>query len=58
MLAIRRHLLTYLLLAAALLLAMPAVLHSGGGHKQKAAVIGWCVDVYPQPDIGATVCLP
>ena len=58
MLAVRRHLFTYLLLTAALLLAVPAVLHSGQTHRHKAAVIGYCVGVWADPDIAATVCLP
>ena len=57
MLAVRQHLFAYLLLLAAVLLAAPAVLHATQAHKQKAAVIGWCVGGYVD-DIGATVCLP
>ena len=57
MLAVRQHLLACLLLVAAVLLAVPAVLHATQSPKQKAAVIGWCVGGYVD-DIGATVCLP
>ena len=56
-LAVRRHLFAYLLLTVALLLAVPAVLHAAQPHRQKAALIGWCVDV-DWGGTGATVCLP
>ena len=55
--AVRRHLFAYLLLTVALLLAVPAVLHAVQPPKQKAAIIGWCVDV-DWGGTGATVCLP
>ena len=56
-LAVRRHLFAYLLLTVALLLAVPAVLHAAQPHRQKAALIGWCVYAYVD-GTGATVCLP